>query len=125
MIGFHLDLFGNLFKMKKTVIVQFEIEGFHHYPNAPKEVIFLAHNHRHTFKIKCGYEVSDMNREKEIFIQINIVKKHLIDTFGTPCYFNAMSCEMIAHDIMKEFKQDNMIWCEVWEEETGGAKVEL
>mgnify|MGYP003649791860 FL=1 len=32
---------------------------------------------------------------------------------------------MIAHDIMKEFKQDNMIWCEVWEEETGGAKVEL
>ena len=125
MISAHLGLFANLFKMKKTVIIQFEIEGFHHYPNAPKEVEFLSYNHRHTFKVKCGYKVEDLNREKEIFIYRDIVKKYLIKQYGNPSQFKNMSCEMIAEEILKQYTKDDMIWCEVWEEETGGAKVEL
>ena len=111
--------------MKKTVIIQFEIEGFHHYPNAPKEVEFLSYNHRHTFKIKCGYQVEDLNREKEIFICRDIVKKYLLKSYGYPCQFKNMSCEMIAQEILEQHDEDDMIFCEVWEEETGGAKVEL
>ena len=111
--------------MKKNVIIQFEIEGFHHYPNAPKEVEFLSLNHRHTFKIKCGYQVEDLNREKEIFICRDIVKKFLFNKYGMPCQFQNMSCEMIAEEILKQYTEDDMIFCEVWEEETGGARVEL
>ena len=92
--------------MKSEVIIQFEMEGFHNYPEPPEQVEFLKYIHRHTFTIKCGYEVTDLNREKEI-------------------QFKNMSCEMIAKEILEFSKEDQMKWCEVWEEKTGGAKVEL
>jgi hypothetical protein len=111
--------------MKTTVIAQFEVEGFHNYPEAPKQVDFLSSNHRHTFIIKCGYEVEDLNREKEIFICRDEVKSYLIESFGYPCIFENMSCEMIAKEIIEFASEDGMIWCEVWEEKTGGARVEI
>lgn len=111
--------------MKSIVIIQFEIEGFHHYPNAPEKVNFLSLNHRHSFQIKAGYLVDDLNREKEIFIQRDYIKEYLIECFGSPCQFEDMSCEMIANEILQYSSDDGMIWCEVWEEKTGGARVEL
>lgn len=111
--------------MKKVVIIQFEIEGFHNYPNAPEIVNFLSFEHRHTFKIVAGYQVSDLNREKEIFMCRDEVKEYLQESYGVPCKFEAMSCEMIAKEILLFGQEDGMIWCEVWEEETGGARVEL
>lgn len=111
--------------MKTEVIIQFEIEGFHFWREAPVKVEFLSYEHRHSFVVKCGYEVSDLNREKEIFIQRDYIKHYLHECYGAPCYFNNMSCEMIATDILEFSKEDGMIWCEVWEENTGGARVEL
>jgi hypothetical protein len=32
---------------------------------------------------------------------------------------------MIAKEILEFAQEDGMIWCSVWEENTGGAKVEL
>lgn len=111
--------------MKNTVIIKIEVDGFHHYPNAPKKVEFLSYNHRHTFKIKAAYLVNELNREKEIFIQRDYIKEYLNESYGYPCQFEDMSCEMIANEILEFSKDDGMIWCEVWEEETGGAKIEL
>jgi hypothetical protein len=111
--------------MRKTVIIQFHIEGFHNYPDAPYDVAFLSHKHRHTFKIICGYRVEDMNREKEIFLCRDYIKQYLNESYGNPCLFGVMSCEMIAHDILMFAKDDGVIWVEVWEENTGGARVEL
>lgn len=108
--------------MKNIVIIQFEIEGFHNYPNAPDKVNFLSNNHRHTFIIKSGYKVSDLNREREIFICRDIVKNYLEESFGVPCQFKNMSCEMIAKEILEFAIEDGMVWCEVWEEKTGGAR---
>ena len=111
--------------MKKTVVINLEVEGFHYYPNAPKEVAFLGDNHRHTFVITAGYRVEDLNREKEIFIERDYIREYLTESFGSPCQFKAMSCEMIAAEILEYAATDGMIWCEVWEENTGGARVEL
>jgi len=111
--------------MKNTVIIQFNIDGFHNYPNAPKKVEFLSLNHRHTFKIKAGFNVKDLNREIEIFIARDELISYLNESFGSPCQFGSMSCEMIANEILEFSKDDNMIWCEVWEENTGGARIEL
>ena len=111
--------------MKNTVIIKFNIDGFHNYPNAPEQVNFLFFKHRHTFQIKAGYKVIDLNREREIFICRDEVINYLNESFGVPCEFGAMSCEMIANEILEFSKDDGMIWCEVWEEETGGARVEL
>lgn len=111
--------------MKTTVIISFEIEGFHNYPNAPQEVNFLSFPHRHTFKITAGYVVTDLNREKEIFICRDELKSYLMEAYGSPATFNNMSCEMIAKDILDFSMEDGMQWCEVWEENTGGAKIEI
>lgn len=111
--------------MRNTVIIQFEVEGFHSYKNAPEQVSFLRDKHRHTFRVKAGYKVSGLDREKEIFIMRELVKEYLLEAYGYPCNFGNMSCEMIALEIMQFSKEDGMIWCEVWEEETGGARVEL
>jgi len=111
--------------MITKVITQIKIEGFHYYPNAPKEVSFLSDKHRHTFTIKCAYKVKDLNREKEIFICRDEVNEYLNETFGNPCQFGSMSCEMIALEVLEFGQDDGMVSCEVWEEETGGAIVEL
>ncbi len=111
--------------MNAQVIIKFEIEGFHKYENAPATVKFLRDSHRHTFKIVCAYDVTDYNREKEIFLERAFIKQYLNESYGSPCYFGNMSCEMIAKDILQFGKIDNMCWVEVHEEETGGARVEI
>lgn len=111
--------------MKTTVIVRLEVDGFHNYPTPPSEVHFLSYLHRHSFVITFAYKVSSLDREKEIFICRDEVKSYLYKTYGSPCRFKNMSCEMIAKDILNKYFSDGMIWCEVWEENTGGAKVEI
>tara|TARA_R110000764_G_scaffold186681_1_gene272114 strand:+ start:713 stop:1048 length:336 start_codon:yes stop_codon:yes gene_type:complete len=111
--------------MKTTVIIQFEIEGFHKWSAAPKEVKFLSYRHRHVFRIKAGFQVNHADREKEIFIQRDILRSYLENKYGNPCEFNDMSCEMIGLDLMNKFLLDEIKFVEVWEEETGGAKIEL
>lgn len=111
--------------MNTTVIVQFEIDGFHNYLEAPYEVKFLANPHRHSFIVKCGYKVNHDNRDKEIFICRDMVRDYLYESYGNPCLFENMSCEMIAKDILEFSLVDGMVWCEVWEENTGGAIVEI
>jgi hypothetical protein len=111
--------------MKTFVKLDFDIVGFHHYKQAPKKVEFLSFNHRHDFKFKVLYQVDDLNREKEIFIQTDFLKDYLFETYGTPCQFNNMSCEMIAKDLLEFGKDDGMVKVEVLEDNRGGAIVEL
>lgn len=111
--------------MKKQVIAQLTIEGFHNYPDAPNEVNFLQFQHRHQFVIKIGYEVQDLNREKEIFMARDEVENYINEAYGSPAQFGAMSCEMIANELLEFGMEDGVTWVEVWEEQTGGARVEL
>ena len=111
--------------MKTTVIIDFDIAGLHNYPDAPDEVQFLRHRHRHLFRIRAGFFVNGLDREKEIFIMQSKVFEYLKRDFGFPCEFKQMSCEMIAQTLLIHFKHNNMIWCEVFEDNRGGARVEL
>lgn len=112
-------------KMKKTIVLDFEVEGYHFYPNAPKQVSFLENNHRHLFQIRVGYKVNSLNREKEIFIQQDFLKDYLFETYGSPCQFKNMSCEMIAVELLEFIIEDGGIWVEVFEDGKGGAKIEI
>lgn len=109
----------------KEVILNFDIVGFHHYPQAPVEVDFLKHNHRHIFNFKVSYIVEDLNREKEIFIQEGLLQDYLFETYGVPCQFENMSCEMIAQDLLEFIMDDGGVWVEVLEDGKGGSRVTL
>lgn len=108
--------------MKTFVMTHIEVEGMHFYPNAPKAVEFLKYPHRHLFTIKAEFEVTDLDREIEIFMKETEIKYWLHLTYGTPCIFNMMSCEMIAKEILEEFGASKVI---VLEDGKGGGKVEI
>lgn len=108
--------------MNVYVITVNEIEGFHHYPDAPIVVSFLRHSHRHIFHIECKFKVSHDNREIEIFMQQYKIEKYLSGIYGNPCRFGSMSCEMIAKELMNEFS--DMEECKVTEDGKGGAAVQ-
>lgn len=111
--------------MKKIVILDFEIEGFHNYPTPPKQVEFLKYPHRHIFQVKVGLKVTDSDREREIFIEQDNLKHYLGEAYGVPCDFGSMSCELIAEEILTFAQDDGCVWVEVLEDGKGGARVEL
>ena len=107
-----------------TVITNFTIEGFHNYPNPPKQVDFLKYKHRHLFQIRVGYNVSHLNRDVEIFMEEALVRDYLTESYGSPANFNNMSCEMIANEILEFTKEDGGVFVEVYEDGKGGARAE-
>jgi hypothetical protein len=109
-------------KLKKKVVTHNSIEGYHYYPDAPKEVEFLKYPHRHLFDIRCQFKVTDSNREVEIFIQQGAIDMIITKHFGKPADFGDMSCEMIGEWILNEF--DNCIEVEVLEDGKGGAVIQ-
>ena len=104
--------------MKKSIIITFSAIGFHQYPNAPQEVSFLRHMHRHLFTFKIGIPVSDSNREREFFIEQSRAKTAANDLLVE----SSRSCEMLAEAILEALPQAS--WCEVWEDRENGARVE-
>ena len=107
--------------MKKEIIINLDVEGFHYWEDAPLVVSFLKDSHRHIFKIKVGIEVTDSNREKEFFIEQWHLKEWFGEAYGVPAHFKSMSCEMIAEEVLEFIPYAS--WCEVWEDNENGARV--
>jgi len=106
--------------MRTEVIINFDVVGFHQYKEAPDKVKFLKYPHRHLFNIQMGFNVVDLDREIEIFIQEDLVRNYLYETYGTSCKFGGMSCEMIAADLLNKF---GAVWVKVLEDGKGGSIV--
>jgi hypothetical protein len=105
--------------MKTQIGVQLQVEGFHNWPDAPDEVAFLRHRHRHMFHIECRLTVSHADRDVEFFLLKRAIQRHMYHQYSKDhrsdniCEFGAMSCEMIAIEIMGAFDID---WCKVSED---------
>jgi len=81
--------------MESTYIyIKTQFEGLHRYKNAPEEVDFLKHFHRHIFKVTVKIEVFDDDRELEF-----IMVKRQLDKYLNQYEPDDKSCEMIAKDI--------------------------
>lgn len=96
------------------------VEGFHKWEGAPEPVRFLADRHRHMFEIYAFFRVTDTDREIELILQQREIERYLEETYGKPCEFGNMSCEMIAIDILEHFGCDQV---KVLEDGAGGALV--
>lgn len=104
--------------MKRFVETFNQIEGFHRYPDAPKECIYLSARHRHIFAIRCAFQVSHNNRELEINTMQNQIEDYLTGKYGRPAELNSMSCEDIAEELMNKF---DCSFVQVLEDNYGGA----
>lgn len=108
--------------MRTTVIVDFDVVGFHQYNDAPSEVEFLRARHRHLFRIRAGFHVVRLDREREIFLLEDALRARIRHLFGEPADFGSRSCEMIAALLLKG--TGGCVWMEVLEDGRGGARVE-
>lgn len=82
--------------MKTSIVVRWQFSGIHFYMDAPADVSFLKHPHRHLFKCSAQIEVFHDDRELEfLMVQAKLKRK-----FGDGGKRN-MSCEMIAKDVVK------------------------
>lgn len=103
-----------------VVVATLRVEGFHRWPNAPDEVDFLRERHRHEFHIRVEREVEHDDRDVEIIMLKNAVRKHLHRLYGDPMFLGVMSCEMLARGLVDNF---GLFACEVLEDGENGAKV--
>lgn len=113
--------------MKTSIIVRFKVEGTHRWSTCDiEEVKYLQYPHRHQFHIIAKKKVTHDDRDIE-FIQLSHqIYDHLYQKYHHPLekifWFGAMSCEMIAKEILETFHLDS---CEVNEDGEGGAIVEI
>jgi hypothetical protein len=82
--------------MKKSfIVVTTKREGFHFYPDAPDEVDFLRHIHRHLFTVTASIEVFS-SRELEFFMV-----QRTIANFVSVVLSESASCEEYADRILE------------------------
>ena len=113
--------------MKYSVVVTFQMEGFHNWPEATdffgEEVDFLEVRHRHMFHFKCYAKVTHSDRDREFILMNRDIQRLLRNNFGGNILgFGRMSCESIAEWILEN--QNDLYKVEVWEDGENGAIVE-
>lgn len=114
--------------MSKTMIrwakVTCRFEGMHRYPDAPAEVSFLKHLHRHIFHITVFVEQFHNERDVEY-----IMLKRWLETFvDVAPWPEEMSCEAIAERVGTEVcakHPGRRVMVEVNEDGENGALVEF
>ncbi len=106
-----------------AIIVNIQVPGVHRWLACPiDEVGYLRNYHRHMFHIKCYLKVGHADRDVEIIMFKKKVKDYLreeyFDTDNDVCFFDNMSCEMIAKELYDQFGLEA---CEVLEDNENGA----
>lgn len=113
-----------LVREKTTTIITHRAPGFHHWPNAPGEVGYLSHPHRHMFMYVAGFVVQHDDRD----VEFHTVQAWLRDLINDNHDFGAMSCEMIAKWVSSQLVGAGHrppSFVEVWEDGEHGARVEF
>ena len=87
--------------MTKTIFVRGTFEGFHKWNDAPPEVHFLKHLHRHLFHYEVHCTVSHNDRQVEFFMLKTDVDNYFEETGDI-----YDSCEQIAEDLMNWLWED-------------------
>lgn len=88
-----------LINTNKYIFVKFQKEGVHHYPNAPDEVSYLRHPHRHIFHFDVMIQVFHNDRDLEFIMFKNWLQSLYSDATLKLDY---KSCEMIAEDLAEK-----------------------
>lgn len=85
--------------LTRYISVKRQWEGFHAYENAPDQVAFLRHNHRHMFKMEAQVEVFHDDRELEFFMVAILLDREIIPYINLKS--NLGSCEQQAERVLR------------------------
>lgn len=104
-----------------VVIAKVQVEGLHRWPEAFDAVAFLRETHRHVFHIEARAKVQHHDRDIEIIDLGRRIRTYLHDRYGDPMELGAMSCEMLAAELVEVFALHT---CTVLEDGENGAEVQ-
>lgn len=108
--------------IKTTVYCTLQFEALHNWPNCDiLEVDFLKYPHRHMFHIKAYRTVSHDDRDTEFIVLKREIISYLEEKYSDR-NFGHQSCEMIARELINEFK---LSACEVSEDNENGCFLEV
>lgn len=116
--------------MKRWAVVTTSFEGFHRYPNAPDQVSFLRHRHRHVFHVTVWVEQFHTDRD----IEYLTLKSWLNETLSRTHWPESASCEFMAETLGREIVMWNESYdasnkrdvkVQVMEDGENGALVEM
>ncbi len=115
--------------MKTNVIVKLQVDGTHNWPYAANifpEVAFLSDIHRHVFHITLKKAVNHDDRDVEFIMFKRDVLDYLRDKYydfnSRTHTFGAMSCEMIARELLTHF---DCRYVSVFEDNENGAEIQV
>ena len=108
--------------MIKQILISTQFPGFHHWPSAPEKYEYLSNVHRHMFHVKAALTVTHNNRDIEFIDLRDRITRH-VHSWDINHQDESVdwSCEHIAELLLLEFDLD---WCEVWEDNENGARIE-
>ena len=113
--------------MRTFVYVTDSFAALHCWPDAPENMKFLRHLHRHLFQVKIEVEVTDPDRQVEFLELKNRLNTILNDLQQVLCYDdNTLSCEQMCAYIFRRFNEDwklQLHSVEVSEDGENGAKM--
>ncbi|HOL14170.1 MAG TPA: hypothetical protein PLD61_07345 [Bacillota bacterium] len=108
--------------MKKLIAVRTQFEGIHCYPDAPEEVRFLRHPHRHVFHVELQIEVYHNDRELEFIIVKRNLEVYINQTLKN---VSSKSCEAMAELIRnyahERWGENRLVNVGVFEDGENGA----
>ena len=113
--------FKETMNMGSELIVSFELDGTHFWPNAPKKYEEFSHPHRHLFKFICWKPVevkSNVDRPIELWElrknTISIIEQVFCKNENGVVNFADFSCEGIANYV-KDSEGFSKVFCgEEW-----------
>lgn len=106
--------------LSKQIAVTFQRVGFHRYPDAPENVAYLAHPHRHMFKFKVTIDVLHDNREIEFHTFLGWIESQYKEVLS----LDYKSCEMISDELAELIGKEwvgRKFQIEVWEDGECGS----
>lgn len=81
----------------RSITVEFDIDGFHRWPQASGDRDYLADRHRHRFRFAVRIPVTHDDRDVEFHDLLDAVRAHVAD--DEPVEFSSQSCEAIAAEL--------------------------
>lgn len=105
--------------MRQTnIIVKFDIEGEHAWPEAPEEYRFLASRHRHIFHFEVHIPVTESRQlefldvRRELLATVKASYGYIRSERGglEPCDFRGMSCEQLAESVSRSVQNKYKVW---------------
>lgn len=108
---------------RTTIFIKTDFEGIHCYPNAPEEVAFLRHPHRHRFHVRIDLEVTHSDRDVEFIMfrrEIDaMIAERITDMQHRSC---EMICEILLEYVTTKYTQRDCT-VEVSEDGENGATI--